>query len=557
MLFSLINRYVDNILDRLRPSLPAPGTCDLIDVYPGAGIWSQKIHDILKPRRHIIVQPDLKLSSTNFSPLLDAPNSKYRHATHLEDVLDPAQGFLSRYPPPDSPSSSTPNRTQLNPNLLMTVNLSGPKIFHHGYKGTVSKLFINNLWHSHWGQRGDLYRNGMFRILAWIPHEDKFVLVPHSVALRRRQSILLEATTTVHELAAPSSLDRKHVGMGQRFADIDLEDHRRVRAASKAAGILMPKSRQQPLPLPSLTTLSPIKAIRQNAAFASDAKWVPEFIELDTYARAHHPQKYEAVLKRLHAQSQPPKSDGPEPKVVLGIKQNDPFLLDHPKGMEWRRLLARIHTEHKTRLRAIYLVNQQRLLEREWKDAILAAPGNSLDTLSQTKFQERADLLAVKLKKLAKNNKIFAEKAIDDYRAYDHRPRVLAWNNRAAEPLLVCKNEFSSPNKQMALFDFVPKADLTYRLDNAEKQICFGHLMSLVSIYSSKSVYHVCSMIVSGGVDDFIRTIKDIDDPTKGGWYDPKMLRIRSLPTDLFVEIALAFERWPFRPTSRSLLRIG
>ncbi|KAK5061194.1 hypothetical protein LTR84_007736 [Exophiala bonariae] len=550
-LFSLITLLLDNILTRLRPSLPAEDTCDLIDVNPGLGLWSQKLHDILKPRRHILVLPNLKASSPHLSTLLDAPNSKYRHATVLDDVFDPAKGLLSHYPPS---SSTTPNRTQLNPNVLMTVNLSGPKISHHGYMGTVSKLFINNLWHSHWGQRGDLYRHGMFRTLAWIPHEDKFVIVPRSVALRRRQSILLEATTAVHELAAPSRLDRKHVGQGQRFADIDLEDHQRVKASEEGSGVSTPLSRQQPLPPPSLNAVSPIKAIRQKAAFVSDAKWLPELRELDSYARARYPQTYKQAIARLEAQAKPPEPDvTKKPKVYSGVKAKDAFLLEHPKGRDWRRLLARIYTEHKTRLRAIDLVNQQRLLEREWKDAILT---NSLDALSEKDLQERADLLGSKLNKLAKNNKVFAEKAIDDYRAYDHQPRVLAWNNRVAEPLLVHKHEFSPSTNQMALFDLVPTADLNHRLDTEEKLICFGHLMSFVSIYSSKSVYEVCSMIISGDVENFLQTIQDIHDPTKGGWYDLKMLRIRSLPTNLFVEIAVAFEQWPFRPSTQTLMRV-
>lgn len=402
----------------------------------------------------------------------------------------------------------------------------------------MSKVFINNLWHSIWGQRGNLYRNGMFRTLAWIPHQERHVLLPRSVAIRRKQSITLEATAAVHELAAPSRLDRQRIGQGERWADLDTEDHLRVQATSKAEGIIIPYSRQQPLPPPPLLTLKPTAATLREAAFTSDAKWVPELIELENHLKEHDTEWYNAALK-LDAED---------------TKHRMKPLEATSKRKAWRNLMSRIRTEHNTRMKAIDLVNQQRLLERQWKDAILASPSGSLNASSEKSLQKKADSLGAKLKKLARNNRVFAEKAIDDSRAYDHHPRVLLWNNRTGEPLLVHKDEFSPPTHQMAFFDIVPKADLTDRLDSDDKLICFGHLMGLVSTYSGKSVYEVCSMLIPGGVDDFLKTVQGLHDPTKGGWYDPTMLRIRSLPVDLFVEIALAFEKWPFRPTTQSLL---
>lgn len=265
---------------------------------------------------------------------------------------------------------------------------------------------------------------------------------------------------------------------------------------------------------------------------------MPKLIELENYLKEHDTKWYNAALK-MDAEAAAPR-----------VRELDAY----PERRAWRLFVSRIRTEHNTRAKAIYLVNQQRRLERQWKDAIAASPDGLLDTSAEERLRREADSLGAKLKKLARNNRVFAEKAVDDFRAYDHNPRVLLWNNRIAEPLLVHKDEFSTPNHQMAFFDILPKADLTHRLDTEDKVICFGHLMSLLSIYSNRSVHQVCSMIIPAGVDDFIKTINGIQNPTKGGWYDPKMLRIRSLPVDLIVEIALAFERCPFRPTTQSLL---
>ena len=378
----------------------------------------------------------------------------------------------------------------------------------------------------------------MFRTLAWIPNQEKAGLLPHSVATRRKQTITLEASAIVHELAAPSKLDRQRIGPGEPWAQLSREDHLRVQSASKAGGITTPGSRKQPLPPPPLLALEPSVATLRDASFTSDAKWVPQLIELDNHLKEHDTEWYDAALK-MDAAPTSLRMDGSEISS---------------KRRAWRHLISRIRTEHKTRAKAIALVNQQRLLEGQWKDAISASPSGLLETFDEQRLRREADSLGAKLKKLAKNNRVFAEKAIDDFRAYDHNPRVLQWNNRIAEPLLVHKDEFSSPTQQMALFDILPKADLTHRLDTEDRLICFGHLMSLISFYPGTSVHEVCSMLIPAGLDDFLKTIKGIQDPTKGGWYDPTMLRIRSLPVDLIVEIALAFEEWPFRPTTQSLL---
>jgi hypothetical protein len=64
-------------------------------------------------------------------------------------------------------------------------------------------------------------------------------------------------------------------------------------------------------------------------------------------------------------------------------------------------------------------------------------------------------------------------------------------------------------------------------------------------------------LLIPAGTDDFIQTVPGIHDPTKGGWFDLSNLRIRTLPADMFVEIALAYEKWPFRATTETILMLN
>ena len=40
------NTLVDDLLQRLGPSLACHRSCDIIDINPGAGVWSAKVHDM-------------------------------------------------------------------------------------------------------------------------------------------------------------------------------------------------------------------------------------------------------------------------------------------------------------------------------------------------------------------------------------------------------------------------------------------------------------------------------------------------------------------------------
>lgn len=60
----------DDILTFVKPSLERHVGCDLVDIYPGAGLWSSKLHDALQPRSHILLEPDEELYRPFLEPLL-------------------------------------------------------------------------------------------------------------------------------------------------------------------------------------------------------------------------------------------------------------------------------------------------------------------------------------------------------------------------------------------------------------------------------------------------------------------------------------------------------
>jgi hypothetical protein len=93
------------------------------------------------------------------------------------------------------------------------------------------------------------------------------------------------------------------------------------------------------------------------------------------------------------------------------------------------------------------------------------------------------------------------------------------------------------------------------KIDSYDKAVSYRHVIGKVFSYPTASVAAALKLLVhESGMTDFVQTIPGIHDPSKGGWYDLDQLRMRALPADLLLEIALAYERWPFRPKIEDFL---
>ncbi|EXJ73713.1 uncharacterized protein A1O5_03475 [Cladophialophora psammophila CBS 110553] len=527
-------RLCDDVLVRLRTGLPAPNTCDIIDINPGRGLWSQSLHRLLQPRRHVLVESDLERYAEHLHPLLKSHGSTYRHATILQDVFDPEKQLLTNY---DAEKAGTVGKLpEYNGSLLMTVNLSGAKISIGGYMGSLSRKFFDELYLSLVsGPGAGFFRYGLIHVLAWIPDHEKNSYIPRTVHARHKQTVMLEATTDIAEVAgAPAETKSTRY---RKWTDLELEEFAIIDArAKKISGYEMPKLRLDTPSPRELLSIEPTPRNLRKAHFTSDAEWVPRLLQLDSHIKKKYPHWY-----RRYASGQSIRK--------LGLKT--------PLQKEWGELLRRANTTHKTHMKAVELVKQERQLISEWKFEIRQAKNSSLNPDTERSLRNRAEAIKDNLKALNRTNRIFAEKAIDDCRAWDMSPPILAWNRRETHPLIVHDEEFDTPsrhNRHMSLLDVIPRADLISRIDTYDKMVCFRFVVTSLSLYFSKSVAEALKALVHEGLNDFVKTIPGIHDPTKGGWYDLTTLRVRVLPLDMFVEIGLAYERWPFRMTTEAIL---
>ena len=108
-------------------------------------------------------------------------------------------------------------------------------------------------------------------------------------------------------------------------------------------------------------------------------------------------------------------------------------------------------------------------------------------------------------------------------------------------------------NKVLALVDVEPNPSFRKVFDTDTRWRCFDLMLARFSHAWSKDVCTALEQLVPGGVDAFVETVPSLMDVRKGGSYDLKELRVRSLPVEIMFDIALAYHNWPFRLTEEQL----
>ncbi|RMZ82678.1 hypothetical protein DV738_g1445, partial [Chaetothyriales sp. CBS 135597] len=418
--------------------------------------------------------------------------------------------------------------TTPNNDLLIVANLSGTAMSTARFLGSPAAFFLNDLYAALFGLRDDIFRHGLVRVLAWLPEPVLRVLMPRGVEPRSKQSIKLEAAFSITQVAGTV---RGALGdSDRRWPGLEAENYKAVQADAAQT----PAKRREVPPLPMLTSLPPDPVVLRRSQYTTGASFIDDWLSLDAELRTKYPDWFASRAYEAH-----PRRSGP---------------LEDRKLNEWRKYYSRAKTLHTRYHKIESAVNQQRAVDAKYRDVFAKPTPPNIDSLQLIR-SEAAQASAV-LKSLSREAQIQAKKAIDDYRAYDSSPRALEWNKRALDPLVVQASEFK-PKHPLALVVLTPRPSFRQSLDSDSKVTCFDYVLNRLSTRLSSSVREALQRLVHGPAEDFIETVPSLTDPIRGGSLDLDQLRMRSLPASTFVDIAVAYEKWPLRPsTTRMLLEM-
>ncbi|KAI1321519.1 S-adenosyl-L-methionine-dependent methyltransferase [Xylariaceae sp. FL0255] len=499
-------KLIDDIFDYIGPSLERHRGCDILELFPGSGLWSRKLHDRLEPRSHILMEPDIAFYQQFLQPLLDRPGVTVvpRNGVIWKDLNSV---LTDQYFP-----HQTLNKTGGNDTLLVTANLAAHPAKNLYSFPSLTALVLHQFIDAISSHRL-FHKYGRVRMLIWTRSDEKSAFIPRAAQKQRKQGIETELYCEwVHEVCGhdpsePNWFARENA----------LNEASAVATANRMlrAGLHMPAGRE---PLHYQTAL-PI---------AEEGGTGP-------IPGQHPPSMNRKFLKEL---------EGLEASQTL---EDDPELPLRRRGLRYRAVAyeTRAKKMHRfsTELDAIRALHRNRASTEEIKvqEAAWREKWQSIGDFTVREFQMHYDNLHV----------------------WRQSEPVLSWDQRAYEPLQIEPTEFY-PNVPCSLLDINPKTLLHPLMTetgpgSSRAADYFEMMLRFLFNSPSKSVEGALTNLWPGALDHIMPLWTSLHDLSPGaGGFLPHLAHAgptpRAINSKQWTELLELWMDWPFRPEFHELV---
>lgn len=216
---------------------------DILDLWPGAGLWSSKINALLKPRRHVLIEPELRIYKPLLLPLTESNPSYELLSADIHAIADWQSILSTHFPEQGLSNRDDSGILPKNDTLLILAN--PPPVASKKDHYTPARwwsVFMEACMH----QTG-LHAYGSVRMIASLPISDAQQVIPRTIIERKRPALLTE-NVALHafEVAAP-----RDPSIWATLKGWDLVAANISRVAQRAAeqGVPTPPGRELP-PIP-------------------------------------------------------------------------------------------------------------------------------------------------------------------------------------------------------------------------------------------------------------------------------------------------------------------
>ncbi|KAK4665128.1 uncharacterized protein QC763_511150 [Podospora pseudopauciseta] len=534
----LSEKLCDDVLGYMKPGLlERHKGCDIIDINPGAGLWSRKLNDLLQPRKHVLVEEDYKVYEPFLKPLVEREGVEVLEVAwalwaSLFDALE-KKGALAAHPVRNYQPDETPER---NDTLLVVMNMMTLDKKRVGGRrmGSMTAMILYQLINSVRLQ-GLFQKYGLVRMLIWVDEHEKAQYLPKTI--QRRKAGAIQAELSLDWVTEVAGIDHPNGGKNyiyRRDKHIDMEGMGQVLERMRKAGFKVPEGRETAL-LKSCLELEKegksVKAGEQKPALAARYELGEEEWEKLKETKSKEGTWTTRDNDHLHRNTW----------LKTQTEKKQEFLYE---------LLIKLDELTKLKLQVLEEEKEGKLAKAAQKkfdklEAEIKEQWENIDPISRSKFLV----------------------ARDNLRAFKQPPElgpVLMWDRRQFEPLVVQPEEFL-PACDGALLDIQPRAmepALRAKCEHGSKM--FDQMDLIIrSLYLQASA--PISQAVEGlwpgsgrGVAEKMRSLRDPalgGTPLKGPVGE---LDLRALNRTQIVELAERWWQWPFKPSFPELVgRLG
>lgn len=232
--------WAADILRRLSPYLRRNTPLDILDLWPGAGLWSSKVNEFLQPRRHVLVESDMRAYARFLEPL--ARSKPCYELTSMDESGPNDWGeIFTRYLPEQG--ANTGQELDIlpeNDTLLVLANPPGQRNIRDHF--TPARWWAGVMESCLKQQRLHMY--GSVRILAFVPTTDAQDILPRSSSERRRPSVMTE-NVALHAWEAAIVYEREQWHNLKQLELIE-KFQKRVAERTAARNVTFPEGREPP-----------------------------------------------------------------------------------------------------------------------------------------------------------------------------------------------------------------------------------------------------------------------------------------------------------------------
>jgi mitochondrial transcription factor 1 len=522
------DKLCDDIISYMGSSLERHKGCDIIDLNPGSGLWSAKLHDFLQPRSHLLLEPEAGLYQQFLEPLLERPGVRLLRRNgifwgELASVLTPE--FLPHQAAYDTALGAAERQ---NDTLLVTANLA-----HHPKKGyrsfdsmvaLVTHKLLDDI-----RTRNNFQRYGHVRMLIWMRDDDKDKLIPQMIQRRKRTSVNTELFCEhVHEICGMGSAREESSDMFMRECALDDASRIATVRRMRAAGTIMPAGRE------SEEFRQAMQSVDRGAIIVP-GETAPVY-----------PRSWVTTLATLKAADEDSKFE---------------------KGTEEFAALrkARNRTASEAKMAQIFFDIRQKIQHL----VKLRQSGDLSDKEAALRAEEWGDWVRRTHRRPLQEFPTYR----DNLHLWAQESPVLHWDRRLIEPMRVDAAEFL-PNLECALIDIQPRTPHwslrpagatagapTMGIRESSYQISATIDILLKNFLSSPlmPLDKALESIWPGASDYIMNNCETLKDPERGG-IDPALrnqswsLNSRMLNAQQLEDIFGRWFEWPFRPEFSELV---
>lgn len=573
-ILTLAKHFADDIIGYLAPSLEEYKGCTLIDVHPGACLWSSKLHDFLKPKRHVLMEPEMRYFEAFVKPLLDQPGSTYRHTrlvgAHAREYWD---SYRQLFKDPDLMDvrpglmPDDPKIREIDTSILLTGNLWRRYPIQHKarYVDHTALLFHHMAWAA---LTNEIFQqSGLVRMLWWAPDSVKRQILPSNIRGKRGYDLGLHMGASFTEVAGVSCVEtnkRSAKAESSRLQALDASISGRVRQRMAEKGLKLPSGREMPAPLPATkpeddiytqdailnTTCTNMDEL--NAAIEKHDKWL-QWMEVEL----------PKVKRGTRAPGDSPKGSSMSPERIQEVLKKYVRFQQSIDGVAHRAHDASFASSVVAHVRGIVTMDvAARLvnLEAEYAAVRDTNPNAAALATAHDAILRLGKVTDELLKVHAGATKLEqCQMELDDIISVEARPELLHRDRRPYDPIQAHPHEFW-PQYEVTLLDLVPNTrDLSSPpiADRLEGAKVTAELIKHIYYSPAISLKTALERLAPNAFQDLVPQVPDITDARKGGRLDATKMTPRMLTQEMMDGLVRAFLEWPFRPSSTELTLSG